>query len=102
MKLQDLGTTKNNEATPNQYTTLILMATGNQKFGRRTLEHLHKKDILGPPTKNSCKTAKEAVHQIGVEVMAEALIHSNLNTACTMAMKLTTATKIAPSSSSQK
>jgi hypothetical protein len=44
-KLQDLTTTKINEATPNQYTSLILMAAGRQKLGRRISEHFNKKDI---------------------------------------------------------
>jgi hypothetical protein len=35
MKLQDLVTMTTNEATPNQYTTLILMAVGRQKIGRK-------------------------------------------------------------------
>jgi hypothetical protein len=32
MKLQDLPTMKISEATPDQYTTLILMAAGRQKI----------------------------------------------------------------------
>jgi hypothetical protein len=101
-KLQDLGTMKISKVTPNQYTTLILTAVGHQKIGRRTSEHLHKKDILGPPTKDSHRVAKEAVHQIGAEVATEALTHSNLRTACIMTVKPTTAAKIVPFSLSQK
>jgi hypothetical protein len=93
---------KISEATPNQYTTLILMIVGHQKTGRRTSEHLCKKDIRGPPTKDSHRTAKEAAQQIGAEVTTEALTYSNLHTACSMAVKPTTAPKIAPSSLSQK
>jgi hypothetical protein len=91
-KLQDLTTTKINEATPNQYTTLILIAAGRQKIGRRILEHFHKKGIWEILTKDSCRAAKEAEH----EITAETLTHSNLCTACTMAAKRTTAPKIAP------
>jgi hypothetical protein len=93
---------KISKVTPNQYTTLILTVVGHQKIGRRTSEHLHKKDILGPPTKDSHRVAKEAVHQIGAEVATEALTHSNLRTACIMTVKLTTAAKIVPFSLSQK
>jgi hypothetical protein len=81
MKLHDLGTMKTSEAIPNQYTTLIPMAMGHQKIGRRTLEHLRKKDTREPPTKGSYRTAKDAACQIGVEVVTEALIHLNLRTA---------------------
>jgi hypothetical protein len=101
-KLQDLGTTKISEATPNQYTTLIPMVADHQKIGRRALKHLCKKDILGSPTKDSFKAAKEVTRQIGAEIVAKGLTHSNLRTACTMAVKPTTALKIAPSSLSQK
>jgi hypothetical protein len=98
MKLQDLSTTKISEATPNQYTTLILMIVGHPKIGRRTLEHLCKKDIRGPPTKDPCRVAKEATHQIMAEVAAKALTHSNLRTACSTAVKPSTGPKIDPSS----
>jgi hypothetical protein len=37
MKLQDLSIMKINGATPNQYTTLILMVVGHQKIGRKFL-----------------------------------------------------------------
>jgi hypothetical protein len=43
-KLQDLATTKINEANPNQYTTSILMAVSHQKNWEKNFEHLHKKD----------------------------------------------------------
>jgi hypothetical protein len=33
VKLQDFGTTKISEATPNQYIALILTATGHHKLG---------------------------------------------------------------------
>jgi hypothetical protein len=44
MKLQDLATIKISEATPNQYTTSILMTVDHQKIGRRISEHPGKKD----------------------------------------------------------
>jgi hypothetical protein len=101
-KLQDLATMKISEATPNQYTSLILTDAGHQKIGRRTSEQLCKKDISGPSTQDSCKAAKKAAHQIVAEVAAKALTHSNLHTTCSMAVKPTTAPKIAPTSLSQK
>jgi hypothetical protein len=101
-KVRDLGTMKTSEATPNQYASLISMAAGHQKIGRRTSEHLRKKDTREPPTKDSCRAAKEAARRIGAKVVVEALIHLNLCTACTMAVKPTTTPKIAPFSLSQK
>jgi hypothetical protein len=71
---------KISEATPNKYTISIQMVVGLQKIGRRILEHLCKKDIREPPTKDSCRAAKEAACQIGPEVTAEAPTHSNLRT----------------------
>jgi hypothetical protein len=102
MKPHDLGTTKISGATQNQYTTLILTVVDHQKTRRRTMEHLRKKVIREPPTKYSCRAAKEVVHKIGVEVTVETLTHSNLRIACTMIMKSITASKIAPFFSSQK
>jgi hypothetical protein len=75
MKLQDLDTTKISEAIPNQYKALILIVVGHQKIGRRASEHLRKKDIRGPLTKDSRRVAKEATCQIGAEVTAKALTH---------------------------
>jgi hypothetical protein len=43
-KLQDPAITTTSEATPNQYTTLILMTAGHQKIRRKILEHLRKKE----------------------------------------------------------
>jgi hypothetical protein len=60
MKLQDPATTTTSEATPNQYIALILMAAGHLKIGRKTLEHLRKKESRGPHIKDSISTAKEA------------------------------------------
>jgi hypothetical protein len=62
VKPRDLATTKISEATPNQYTTLILMAVGRQKIGSKFLEHLCKKDIRELLTKVLHKAAKEAEH----------------------------------------
>jgi hypothetical protein len=93
---------KINEATPNQYTISIQTTVGHQKIGRRILEHLRKKDIQEPSTKDSCRAAKEAACQIRAKVTTEAPTHLNLCTACIMAAKLTTAPKIVPSSLSQK
>jgi hypothetical protein len=73
MKLQDLGTTKISETTQNQYSTLILIAVGHQKIGRRIPEHLCKKDIQEPPTTDSRRAAKEAACQIRADVTVEAL-----------------------------
>jgi hypothetical protein len=78
------------------------MVVGRQKIGRIISKHLHKKDIREPPTKDSCRAAKEAEHQIAAEVAAEALTHTNLYTACTTVAKPTIAPKIAPFSLSQK
>jgi hypothetical protein len=93
---------KISEATPNQYIVFIQMAIGHQKIGRRILEHLRKKDIREPRTKDSRRAAKEAACQIKAEVTTEAPTHSNLRTACTMAVKRTTTPKNIPSSLSQK
>jgi hypothetical protein len=62
MKPQGLVTIKISEATPNQYTILILMAVGHQKIGRKFLKHLHKKDIREILTKDPHKVAKEVEH----------------------------------------
>jgi hypothetical protein len=97
MKLQDLPTMKISEATPDQYTTLILMAAGRQKIGRKFLKHLCKKNIRELSTKDLHKAAKEAEHRIATEATVEGLTHSNLYTTCIMAAQLTTAPKIAPS-----
>jgi hypothetical protein len=64
--------------------------------------HPHNKYTRGPSTRDSINIAKEAGLQDGVAVMAEALIQSNLCTACTTAVKLTSAPKTAPSSWSQR
>jgi hypothetical protein len=77
------------------------MVAGYQKIGRRISEHLRKKGIRKPPTTDLCKAAKEVACQIGAEVMAKALTHSILCTACTMVVTLTIAPKISPFSSSQ-
>jgi hypothetical protein len=102
MKLHNLGTMKISEAIPNQYTTLIMMVVGHQKIERRTLKHIRKKDTQDPPTKNSCRAAKEAARQIRAEVMVKVLTHSNLRIECIMTVKLITTPKIAPFSLSQK
>jgi aspartyl-tRNA synthetase len=62
MKPQYLTTMKISEATPYQYTTLILMTAGHQKIGRKFLEHLRRKDIREFSTKDPHKAAKEAEH----------------------------------------
>jgi hypothetical protein len=87
---------KNQWSYPNQYTTLILMVAGLQKIERRISEHLRNEDIREPPTKNSRRVAKEAARQIRTEDAAEALTHTNLRTTSTMAVDLTTTTRIAP------
>jgi hypothetical protein len=79
-----------------------MMAAGHQKIERRTLKHIRKKDTQDPPTKNSCRAAKEAARQIRAEVMVKVLTHSNLRIECTMTVKLITTPKIAPFSLSQK
>jgi hypothetical protein len=62
MKPQYHATMKISEATPYQYTTLILMTAGHQKIGRKFLEHLRRKDIREFSTKDPHKAAKEAEH----------------------------------------
>jgi hypothetical protein len=101
-KLQNLGTMKISEATPNQYTVLIQTVMGHQKIGRRISKHPRKKDIQEPLIKDSRRATKEAARQIRAEVTTEALTHSNLCTVCTMAAKPTTAPEIVPTSLSQK
>jgi hypothetical protein len=59
MKLQNLSTMKISEPTPNEYTISIQTVVGHQKIGRRILEHLRKKDIQEPLTKDSHRAAKE-------------------------------------------
>jgi hypothetical protein len=93
-KPQDLATMKISEATPNQYTTLILMAAGHQKIGREILEHLCRKDIRELSTKDLHKAAKEAEHQIITKATTEGLTHSNLCTSCITAALSTTALKL--------
>jgi hypothetical protein len=61
-----------NEATPNQYTILILMAAGRQKIGRNFLEHLRKKETRGPLIKDSISTSKEAAQRTMAAIMTEA------------------------------
>jgi hypothetical protein len=61
-KPQDLATMKTSEATPNKCTSLILMVAGHQRIGRRISEHLRKKDIREPSTKDPCEVVKEAEH----------------------------------------
>jgi hypothetical protein len=85
MKLQDPALIKISEATPCQCTTSLLTAAGHQRIGR-TLEHLRKKDIRGPVTKDSHRAAKEAVHQIVNMVVTKALTHSNFHVACSMVL----------------
>jgi hypothetical protein len=70
-KLQDHATMTTSEATPNQYTTLILMAVGRRKIGRKFLEHLRKKETQGSLIKDSISTAKEVAQQTMVEVATE-------------------------------
>jgi hypothetical protein len=101
-KLQYLATTTTNEATPNQYTTLILMAVDCQKIRRNFLEHLCKKETRGPPIKDSVTIAKELAQRTVAVVMTEARTQSNLRTACIMVTKLTTAPKTAPFSWNQR
>jgi hypothetical protein len=96
-KPQDLATMKISEATPNQYTTLILMAVGRQKIERKFLEHLHRKDIRELSTKDPHKAAKEVEHRIMAEAPAEGLTHSNLRMPFITTAQPTTAPKIAPS-----
>jgi hypothetical protein len=72
------------------------MVVRHQKTRRRTLEHLRKKDIQETSIKDSCRAAKEAEHQIVVEVVTEAFTHSNLHIACSITVKSITASKIAP------
>jgi hypothetical protein len=98
MKPKGPAIMKINEATSGQYTTLILMATDDQKIGRRILEHLRKKDIRELSTKDPHRTAKEVVHQIMAEVLTQLILHI----ACTMAVQPTTAPKISLSFLSQK
>jgi hypothetical protein len=73
---------KISEAVLNQYTTLILMAAGHQKIGRKFSKHLRKKDIRELLTKDPHKVAKEVEHRIIDEATTEDLTHSNLHTAC--------------------
>jgi hypothetical protein len=54
------------EATPSQYTTLILMAAARQKIGRRILEQLCKRNIRELLTKDPHKAAKEVEHWTSV------------------------------------
>jgi hypothetical protein len=73
---------------------------GHQRIMRRILGHLRKKEIQGPPIKDSFGTIKEVAHQIMVVVATEVHTHSNLHTACSTIIRLTIAQKIAPYSSS--
>jgi hypothetical protein len=73
---------------------------GHQRIMRRILGHLRKKEIQGPPIKDSFGTIKEVAHQIMVVVATKVHTHSNLHTACSTIIRLTIAQKIAPYSSS--
>jgi hypothetical protein len=96
MKLQDPATTTTRETTPNQYTSLILIAAGCPKIRRQILEHLRKKEIRGPPIKDSMSTAKEVAQWTVATVTTEAHTWSDLRTACIMVVKPTTTPKTAP------
>jgi hypothetical protein len=61
---------KISKATPNQYTTSILLAIGHQKIGRNFLEHLHRKGIREILTIDPHKAAKEVELRTTTEVMA--------------------------------
>jgi hypothetical protein len=78
------------------------MAEGRQKIGRNISKHLRKKDIRELLTKDPHKAAKEAENRIAAEAIAEGLTHSNLHTACIMAVQPTTIPKIATSFWSRK
>jgi hypothetical protein len=97
MKPQGLVTMKISEATPNQYTILILMAAGHQKIGRKILKHLHRKDIREILTKDPHKVAKEVEQRNTTEAVAEGLTHSSLRTTCIASAQPTTTPKIVPS-----
>jgi hypothetical protein len=89
-------------ATPNRCISLISTVAGDQKIGKRTLDHLRKKGIIQPSTRGLLITITKATHQAEATVMTEARTHLGLCTACFMAAKPTTAQKIAPYSSNLK
>jgi hypothetical protein len=99
-KLQDPITMIINATTPSLCTSLILMVTGHQRTGRRTSDHLRRKETQGPSIKDLPNTAKEA--ELQIVVVAEAHTQSSLCTICTMTMKPIIAPKTAPSFWSQR
>jgi hypothetical protein len=91
MKLQGQPATMiTSVAIPSWCTTLILMAVGHQKTGKRILGHLHKKETREPSTRGLASTVNEVAHQAEVVAAVEVLTHKSPHTAYIMAAKLTT------------
>jgi hypothetical protein len=93
---------ENQRSYPKPIHNIASDGCGPPENGRIFLEYLCMKDIQELSTKDSYRAAKEAEHQIMAEATTEALTHSNLRTACIIAVKSTIASKIAPSSSCRK
>jgi hypothetical protein len=76
-----------NVTTPSRCIVLILIAAGHQRIGRRILGHLRKKENREPSIKDLPSTTREVAKKTAVMVVAEAHIHSDLRTACIMAVR---------------
>jgi hypothetical protein len=98
MKPHDHATMKTSVTTLSQCTILTLTVVVHPRIGRRIMGHFHNKHTQGPSTRDSINTPKEAAQGVVAAVEADALTQSNLRTACTMTMKLTTAPNTTPSS----
>jgi hypothetical protein len=90
-----LGTTITSVATPSRCSTLILMAIGHQRIGRRISGHLRKKETQETLIKDQPSIAREVTHKTVATVVVETHILSKLHTACFMAMRQTIGQKTA-------
>jgi hypothetical protein len=64
---------KTSAATPSLCTTSIMMDVGHQRIKRRIMGHPRNKQTIGPPTRDSIITSKEADQRAGAMLVAEAL-----------------------------
>jgi hypothetical protein len=94
MNLQEFAMATITTIAQSQYTTLASMAEGHLRAGTKITEDFCSRQIPDHLTKGS-----EVELQTEVMGAAEACIHQDPSTTCTMATKPTTKPKIAPSTS---